>query len=296
MHEATAGSPTRVPTRAPHARLLGAVLCLAAAACTGIPSPAQRQRVADALAQQKGWHAITIPAKPLDLVAYVPGVREHARSLVVFVEGDGLAWIGDTGPSSNPTPREPVGLRIALAHPEGNAAYLARPCQYTSAQASDCPQRYWTDGRFAPEVIDAADRAIDALEQRFGADRLTLVGYSGGGAVAALVAARRDDVERLVTIAGNLDPAAWTRLHHLPTLRSSLSPADEVAALHRVPQWHFVGARDSNVPPELAVGFARRFPEDGRPAVEVEAAFDHRCCWASAWPRLWRSVLASESP
>jgi pimeloyl-ACP methyl ester carboxylesterase len=286
----------RTPDRARRARLLAVALSLAAFACTGIPSPAQRRGFADSLAQREGWHAITIRAGPLDLVAYVPDRSANGRSLTVFVEGDGLAWIGDVGPSSDPTPREPVGLRMALLHPEGNAAYLARPCQYIGARASGCPQRYWTDGRFSPEVIDATGRAIDALEERFGADRLTLVGYSGGGAVAALVAARRGDVERLVTIAGNVDPAAWARLHRIPALGGSMSPADEVAALHGIPQWHFAGARDSNVPPELALGFAGRFPENERPIVEVEAAFDHHCCWASAWPRLCSEVLARRAP
>ncbi len=287
---------SRTPLQARCARRLAVALCLASFACAGIPSPAQRRSFADALAESEGWHAITIPAGSLDLVAYVPDRSANDRSLTVFVEGDGLAWIGDAGPSSDPTPRDPVALRMALAHPDGNAAYLARPCQYVGARATGCPSGYWTTGRFSPEVIDATGRAIDALEERFGSDRLTLVGYSGGGAVAALVAARRVDVERLVTIAGNVDPAAWARLHHIPALGGSLNPADEVAALRAIRQWHFIGARDTNVPPELALGFARLFPENERPVVEAETGFDHRCCWANAWPRLWSEVVASRAP
>jgi hypothetical protein len=65
-------------------------------------------------------------------------------------------------------------------------------------------------------VISASNQAVDALKQRYGAQEIVLVGYSGGGAVAALVAARRTDVVRLVTVAGNLDHLAWTHLHSVP--------------------------------------------------------------------------------
>jgi hypothetical protein len=51
--------------------------------------------------------------------------------------------------------------------------------------------------------------------------------------VAALVAARRTDVDRLVTVAGNLDPTAWAVYQHIQPLTGSLNPADEVDALSR---------------------------------------------------------------
>jgi hypothetical protein len=44
--------------------------------------------------------------------------------------------------------------------------------------------------------------------------------------VASLVAARRHDVVRLVTVAGNLDHLAWTTLHGVSPLTGSLNPAD----------------------------------------------------------------------
>ena len=274
----------------------GIALCVAVSACAAIPSPAQRRSHADRLATDAGWYALTLHARPFELVAYLRAAVRNDASLTVFIEGDGLAWIGDSGPSLDPTPREPVGLRMALAHPGGNAAYLARPCQFVDAEASGCPSRYWTTLRYSPEVIVAMGRAIDALMERFAAERLTLVGYSGGGAIAALVAARRDDVERLVTVAGNLDPPAWTKLHRIPALEGSLDPADEIDGLRGVRQWHVVGGRDGNVTPELVQGFASRFPEGQKPAVAVEEEFDHRCCWAQQWPRIWREALALREP
>ena len=86
--------------------------------------------------------------------------------------------------------------------------------------------RYWTTHRFAPEVIRASDLALDRLKTLFGAQRLVLVGYSGGAAVALLVAARRHDMGQIITVAGNLDHQAWTHYHHVQALSGSLNPVD----------------------------------------------------------------------
>lgn len=253
-----------------------------------IPSLEERRSFADELAGQHGWQRILIQSGKFDLVAYVPSVQNPGQRLTIYIEGDGLAWIGRTQPSFDPTPRDPLALRLALAHQDGNAAYLGRPCQYTDAELYGCSRLYWTEMRFAPEVISATTQAIDTLKQRFGASRLILVGYSGGGAVAALVAARRKDIERLVTVAGNLDHRAWTSFHHISPLTGSLNPADEVDTLRNISQRHFAGGGDVNITPEIIQGFANRFPHRHRPMVTVIPEFDHHCCWAERWTAIWR--------
>jgi dienelactone hydrolase len=268
--------------------LVKAALCAGLAAACAAPAPGapERRALADRLAAERGWRAETLPAGSFDLVAYVPREWAPSGALTVYIEGDGHAFASPSRPSSDPTPRDPLALRLALAQPQGNAAYLARPCQYVGAVERRCAQRYWTEQRFAPEVIEASDRALDALKARAGASRLTLVGYSGGGAVAALLAARRSDVGRLITVAGNLDPQAWTAHHRVSPLAGSLSPLDSLEALARVPQLHFAGGRDDVVPPALVEGYAQRFAPAQRPRVELEPGFDHRCCWVERWPEL----------
>lgn len=272
------------------------LLALACVACNTIPSPEQRRRFADELAAQRGWQSTRLPAEHFDLIAYHAARAAPAERLTIYIEGDGFAWLSPSQPSSDPTPREPLALRLALAQPEGNAAYLARPCQYVGAAASNCGSRYWRGARFAPEVIAATNRAIDALKRRFGAHRLTLVGYSGGAAVALLTAARRDDVDSVVTVAGNLDHRAWTTHHRLTPLAESLDPVDQLETLASIPQWHFVGGRDDNITPALVQDFAQRFSTQPRPRVQIEPAFDHHCCWADAWPALWRTTADAATP
>jgi pimeloyl-ACP methyl ester carboxylesterase len=125
---------------------------------------------------------------------------------------------------------------------------------------------------------------------RFGANRLTLGGYSGGGALATIVAARRPDVVLLITVAGNLDHDDWTSYHQVPPLTGSENPANEITALRSIPQRHYVGGRDRIIPPGLARRFAGRFPPDERPTLVVEPDFDHQCCWAESWPRIYSEI------
>lgn len=97
---------------------------------------------------------------------------------------------------------------------------------------------------------------------------------------------------RLVTIAGNLDPLAWTAYQRVQPLTSSLSPISYIEALSAIPQWHYVGAMDDNITPLLVQGFAAHFPANQRPVVRIESKFDHHCCWVDQWPRLWQESLA----
>lgn len=90
-----------------------------------------------------------------------------------------MAWISSDMPSTDPTPTDPLALKLALAHPEGQAVYLARPCQFTGTDR--CARKYWTDTRFSVEVVRAMNLAIDQLKARFSAQEIELVGYSGGG-------------------------------------------------------------------------------------------------------------------
>jgi dienelactone hydrolase len=278
------------PARMQAMRALPLIVWLFLSACTSLPTFVERRELADELARSHDWHAVTLPAGPFDLVAYLPDRPQAGDHLTLYIEGDGFAWISTSQPSPDPTPRNPIGLKMALAHPKDNAAYLARPCQYVDTRATHCPQRYWTQQRFAPEVVAALGKAADELKARFHARRLTLVGYSGGGAIAALLAARRNDVDGLITVAGNLDHRAWTRHHGIAPLTGSLNPADMQEALAGIPQVHFVGSEDRVVPPGITEAFASRFPASGVIRVRLVPGFDHHCCWAENWKELWTSV------
>lgn len=261
------------------------LLALGMAACSHLPTPLERRNSADALAAEAGWTHEQIVTDRFSLRAYLPIAAQKAGTLTVYIEGDGLAWINPSTPSHDPTPVWPMSLFLALRD-TAPVAYLARPCQYVDAEQHECAQKYWTSHRFSREVIDASNQAIDQLKQRFSARAVILVGYSGGGAVAALAAAERRDVAQLITVAGNLDHQAWTQAHHLVPLSASLNPADAWRQLEAVPQLHFVGGKDHVVEASVLDSYAARFPEARRPRIVVIPDFDHVCCWAERWPVL----------
>ena len=262
-------------------------LALFISSCISNPSLHERKGLADELAQQNGWGKSTLNAGLFNLAAYYPSRITYSDNLTIYIEGDGFSWVTPSQPSSNPTPVNPVGLKLALAHNDGNAAYLARPCQYVGEQDSNCHRRYWTSHRFSPEVIASSSGAIDKLKTHFKARSLTLVGYSGGAAVAALLAAGRGDVAKLITVAGNLDHDAWTRHHKVTPLTGSQNPADAYKALMSIPQIHFVGVNDTIVPPYIVEGFVSRF--GGRNSVHFVTVpdYSHHCCWVKSWQEIW---------
>ena len=254
------------------------LLLLFLAACAG------RRDQAEALATSTGFQRLVFETGSFGLVGYLKGAGPR---LTVYIEGDGLAWISRTRLSDDPTPRQPLALELATRDPGPAVLYLARPCQYTNPAAGrPCPPAYWSSHRFAPEVIAAVGRALDEARRRTGASRLVLVGYSGGGAVAALTAAGREDVVALATVAAPLDHAAWTRHHRVDPLTGSLNPADSATRLSALPQIHFAGARDEIVPPAVIAAFLSREGPDASRRLYTSAEADHHCCWLRLWPQL----------
>ena len=266
------------------------IILLAGCAFSPFNSLEQRRAQASKLATDVGWQRFTLDAGVFALAAFIPANLIHADTLTIYIEGDGRAWINSTWASFDPTPRDPLALRLALRDPSGNAVYLARPCQFViNENRRNCEAKYWTSHRFAPEVIESGNQAVNILKARYGADKIMLVGYSGGGAVAALIAARRDDVALLVTVAGNLDHVFWTASHGISPLSGSLNPADAAKNLQQVPQRHYVGARDVIIDERVARAYAARFETNNAPSIIVIPEFDHHCCWIDIWPDLVQS-------
>lgn len=277
-------------------RFIIILACLTLSACATY-SPETRRQHANGLALAQHWQPLLIPTQIFDMAAYIPSSPSASNTLTIYIEGDGLAWLSRHRLSADPTPKNPLALQLALRHPAGSAAYLARPCQYvTSTQSQNCSRKYWSSHRFAPEVIAASNEAITALKTRLQAKELILVGYSGGGAVAALVAARRNDVKQLITVAGNLDHRAWTQRQGISPLSGSLNPADAWRKLVNIQQIHFVGSKDTVIDPSIIRSYQQHFPSNKQPEVRVIDDVDHHCCWSERWAEIFPTPHQSERP
>lgn len=198
--------------------------------------------------------------------------------LRVYIEGDGRAWITSHTISDDPTPIKSMAPGLAVDDPNP-AVYMARPCQYILG--ANCTHSVWTSARFSKEVIQAESEVLDSLKSHYGVQGFELVGYSGGGAVALLLAASRTDVKQVQTIAGNIDPKAWTELKHIAPLTGSLNPVDFADQLAKVPQRHFIGMNDTIVPPDVSKAYMLKVQPTCGETVFVNA--DHHSGFGESW-------------
>lgn len=275
---------------------LAVMFGLALAACAH-QTGAERSAAIQAQAVSTGWRSQVIHTPQFDLQSFADGRAANGNPMTIYLEGDGYAWVDGQFPSDDPTPHTPLALQLAMAQPgQGAVAYLGRPCQYLGARTdARCNKTVWTDARFSEDVVRSMDVAIGQLKQQSGAKQITLVGYSGGAAIALLVAARRQDVVRIITVAGNLDPQAWATQMHLRPLNSSLDTAAVVKQTAAIPQVNFVGGKDRVVPPMPAEVFAHKYPVGQQARIINVPDNTHSCCWVQQWPTLWQKAQSKET-
>ncbi len=210
-----------------------------------------------------------------------------STGLTIYFGGDGRPWAGDK-PSDNPTGSGVLAAELALADPRP-ALFLGRPCYHLTELPQQCSADLWTAGRYSEEIVAAMASAVTQIAARPGSTPLSLVGYSGGGVLALLVAGRVPAVREVITVAANLDTSAWTDFHGLLPLDGSLNPARELRSPTAFRQVHLYGTGDRIVPAGTIAGYRRRHPTASYLQVE---GFDHRCCWREQWPAILERVEA----
>lgn len=226
-----------------------------------------------------------------NLTVYERMHERHAPAHV-YIEGDGVAWTSRTRPSLNPTPIDPVGMRLASMDKAKNIAWMARPCQYSWWNGEGpCPNKYWTDQRYSAEVVEEMSAALDEMKRRWDLTEFHLVGYSGGGTIAALLAVRRDDVASFRTVAGNLDHEVFTALHEVTPMTGSLNPVEEADMLRFIPQHHFIGAEDEIIPPAIFHSYDQALQPSNCVASTFIPDAGHQYGWQDRWPELLKKPL-----
>lgn len=212
----------------------------------------------------------------------------HARGSKetrVYFEGDGCAWVeGGTSPSSDPTPINPIGLKLASVDLSKSVVYLSRPGQYETAKITE--QKYWTSHRFSPEVILAYQVILRQLKARLKAKKWHFLGYSGGAAIALLVASKTQNIAQITTFAGNFAPHEWTNCRSLSQLSGSLSPMNFTKKLRKIQQIHYVGAKDDVISLQSSQSYIHKLKGENSWQLIKVADFQHD----SSWHVLWREL------
>ena len=227
----------------------------------------------------ENFEYIPIKTRTFELATWQKKPFVSGQSYKIYIEGDGFAFDKYGRTTSDPTPKSTLVRELAFGDTSPNVVYLARPCQFIMSDI--CSARHWSSARFAPEVINSEYEAVKKIVSN---NPVILIGFSGGAQVAGLIAAAKTglNVQKIITIAGNLDHLAWTQYHNLPPLNESLNLESYKKRFEQIEQIHFVGEKDIVIPPFLI----EQFVKDGFTVVRVPSA-RHTSGWEKIYPQIW---------
>jgi len=253
-------------------------------------------------AQKKNFKKQSIPTNFFTLTAFHKLDSDQANQanqknkiknnlIIVYLEGDGHSRNSKYELSNDPTPYQPLALELALLDPRPNIIYMARPGQYTPrALDTHCNSKYWSTHRFSQEVIDSTSEAIDHLlsnnKIKSSTYEIQLIGFSGGGGLAILVAAQRKDIHSIITVAGDLNIVAMSAYHRSIPLVGSLNPLAFASKVCHIPQLHLTGTRDTVVPSFIAKSYlkASEQAEKNHKITIKHLSASHQQGWVEKWP------------
>jgi pimeloyl-ACP methyl ester carboxylesterase len=141
-------------------------------------------------------------------------------------------------------------------------------------------------------VITSLSATVRRLMVAEGAERVAWFGYSGGGTLAVLLASHFPETVSVVTIAANLDTAAWAAYMEGHDLSGSLNPASYPPLSQQIQQRHYAGGKDRVVPPALTAQAAAHL---GATLIVLDA-YDHVRCWERLWPTILNELAAEATP
>lgn len=267
------------------APVLSAVTVWLMAATIGCATPAERF---DRQAERFGLVREVVSGQDFRHVTYFkPGHPAAENSdLHVYLDGDGSPWVDGQTVAFDPTSKNALILRLIALDP-APSLLLGRPCYLGLARDRGCGPYLWTQGRYSPQVVASLAAAL-ADQVRLRAPReLILIGFSGGGTLAMLVAARTPEVRGVVTLGANLDLDRWAESHGYSPLLGSLNPASLPPLEPTVRQMHVVGALDQCVDPRIVAAVAA-----GQPNAELVVldGCDHWSCWEAQWPAILKRL------
>src|SRR5690606_28568542 len=110
-------------------------------------------------------------------------------------------------------------------------------------------------------VVASMAQAVRTLVAEGGHEEVVLIGFSGGGTIARLMAPEVPGLIGLLTVNANLDVEEWAASHGYQPLSGSISPADAPGLPPHILHVQAIGTRDSVVPPAVTASYAARHDE-----------------------------------
>ena len=243
----------------------------------------------DQEAKNRNFSIISIKSQIFEhkIFANQAALHSDGQELHVYLDGDGTPWIQKKWIADDPTSRNPLILDL-MAEDTEPAILLGRPCYHGSGPSEACHNELWTSHRYNQKIVDSMITALKKwLRKSPSKKRIIFIGYSGGGVLATLMAPHFSETYMLITIAANLDTAAWSLYHHYPPLVHSLNPVDKPALPKSIRQLHITGSEDKIVPPTTIKTYTKK--QQNSFVLQIPNQH-HHCCWLPIWKKIINSL------
>jgi hypothetical protein len=228
-------------------------------------------------AKNNGFIAKTVTGQLFEHRVYAnwQSIQPLNDQLHVYLDGDGRPGKQD------PTSRNPLILSLMVQDPFPSIL-LGRPCYHIINVSSLCDETLTTSKRYSQKIVDSMVVALNHWLIQYPAKKVILIGYSGGGTLAVLMADKVSSIKTVLTVVANLDTEAWSLAHGYPVLTQSLNPIKQKKLPNHIRQIHLAGENDDVVPAYIIKAYA----EQQLQTYQVFFEFDHQCCWAQIWQKI----------
>jgi len=181
-------------------------------------------------------------------------IQAYGQPIRIYIEGDVDSADEHGNPTQNPTPKTDFWRKVAAGDPGQNLAYIGQPCQFVQM---GCSAKDWGSARFSKQAVNGVVQAVLALMRKAGTNQAVLIGYAGGAQLAGLVAMEYPDkISQVITVAGIWDYQEWAKYNQIEDFHDSADLTQWRKKRNKLNQLHFVGEKDTVVPPELAKTWA----------------------------------------
>ena len=237
--------------------------------------------VFDQSANEIGLKKHLIATNSFDIPVYERDQNKINKLVHVYITGDGSPWFRRYYKTNDPTSKNSIVLTL-MQTDTARVLLLGRPCYHLNGDSRNCHAMWWTSHRYSIEVIDAMVQALKQYLDQHRLSEVILIGYSGGGAIATLLAKRINPIA-LVTVSGNLETTSWIQKNQYTPLTGSINPADQLPLSPNIFQLHLLGGNDSVLDTQAIIN---AFNHQKNTQVQVYREFTHRCCWSTIWPEI----------
>ncbi len=187
----------------------------------------------------------------------------NGKTIRFYIEGNG-----------NPTPADPMALKLAAKDPYINVVVLSRPCQYSQNKLCENTD-IWTRQQYSPEILREMEEIVVYYIQKYKAPDVEFVAYDGGAPIAFNLALQLGRVNKVVTVAGILDMDSYAIQNGLPAYVNAKNPMKSISQLSQIPQIHYVGGKDKETTPAMAERFVSKLQNPKMALVRVAPDMGH---------------------